>query len=194
MELNQQEMDVVKNTVTRELNNIVSRNKREKKLAKYFSPDYQFAGGSFLTGERAIRGTNLAGCGICVSRAAYKLEQGMTFDEMKQMIKSKHPELTDLTRYTQRFIRFVTGEGFDEWIVQHEDRMWKVKNPVVYPNQEIRWLFGMRWVRLVENGRKIYDMVHKLNTNQYTEEELKEHIAFCEAYGISKEKVVSLMK
>ena len=137
------------------------------------------------TSEReAMHG--LTGCGICLDRASYFLQRGGTFAEMEAQIKRKHPNIKNTRRYTQRFIRYITGRGqFDDWIVEHENIMWKCRSPVLWKNQDKDTLQYFKesgyptpletFERRAEGGKDIYDQIrlHHGEKMPWSEEDLK---------------------
>lgn len=136
------------------------------------------------TSEReAMHG--LTGCGICLDRASYFLQRGGTFDEMEAQIKRKHPNIKNTRRYTQRFIRYITGQGdFDDWIVEHEDIMWKCRAPVLWKKNKALLDFHKEtgystpqetFDKRAEGGKDIYDQI-RLNHGKmqpWSEEDMK---------------------
>lgn len=150
------------------------------------------------TSEReAMHG--LTGCGICLDRASYFLQRGGTFAEMEAQIKRKHPNIKNTRRYTQRFIRYITGRGeFDDWIVEHENIMWKCRSPVLWKNQNKGILEYYKesgyptpleiFKQRAAGGKDIYDQIrlHHGDKMPWSEEDWKVIQAYEKINKISK--------
>jgi hypothetical protein len=81
------------------------------------------------------------------------------------MMRERHPDITNIRKYTQRAIRESTGLGiFDNWIVDHN--FWKVRRPVIATGEALELLHEYqkelyakgemltRFIRKAESGNK----------------------------------------
>lgn len=134
----------------------------------------------------------LTGCGICVSRAAYFLERGGTFDELEAKIKKNHPGIKNTRRYTQRFIRFVTGwNQWDDWIVAHEDRMWKTRTPNLWKNYdgckqlEEQGISPMKMFEdRVDQGKRIFKIINSKDLTEKEQEAIRDGMLYLKLVGV----------
>lgn len=146
-------------------------------------------------GEREER-HGLTSCGICIARAANFLKnKGGTFEEMEEQVKRKHPEIKNVRRYVQRFIRYVTGQGkYDDWIVENEKRMWKTRSPELWEDESEEFRKGYEeaglttpedlFEKYAERGRKIDKEIQRFNAGEVTDEEM-------EHFGVMKEALAA---
>lgn len=119
-----------------------------------------------LTSRQHASKHGFSKCEICKARLYFWLNSGRrTFEETMAMMRERHPDITNIRKYTQRAIRESTGLGiFDNWIVDHN--FWKVRRPVIATGEALELLHEYqkelyakgemltRFIRKAESGNK----------------------------------------
>jgi hypothetical protein len=93
------------------------------------------------------------------------LENGHTYEEVKQKLHEKHPEIKYIDQYSRNAIRSATGMGlWDDWIYEHN--FWTLRSPLLIKKYadnptDQRKLLEEMWAKRAEKGRYLIEMDRK---------------------------------
>ena len=118
-----------------------------------------------------------SGCAICIYKLMAYLEKGHTYEEVKQKLREKHPEIKYIDQYTRHAIRSATGDGiYDDYILEHN--LWNLRSPVLTKDEgefagRYRQSLEEVWRDRAEKGRYLIENDRRLHAIDENSEEGK---------------------
>ncbi len=127
-----------------------------------------------------------SGCEKCQSKLMAYLEKGHSFDDVKDILHERHPEIKNIELYARRAIRQTTGLGlYDDYILEHN--LWPLRSPFLIKDHSVnpsrkRALFEELWHSRAYNGRKLIDLERRLR-EKIDQDELIQYVTGNYTFG-----------